>query len=218
MTDYLEQALPCFNQLTERQKLQIQHYTLGHDYKKGDVILNPLKRYAGLKIIKSGQIKLSMVTRNGGELMLYRLDAGELCVLSVLSLLNQFEWDICVEAEQDSVILTIPEQVYLSIVEENPSVKEFHQNLLIQRLSEVVRVTSQAAVSTAEERLARFLSDYQRYNNSMEIHMTHQEMAKDIGTVREVVTRILKKFQEKGYVKLERGRVTILDLKQLESI
>lgn len=214
---FLNDKLPFWKDLTEDQMVQLIKNTLVSRYKKGDMVFNPLKRQAGLKLIRSGVVNIFMASQKGG-LLLYRLMGGEVCVLSIFSLLKQFDWDIYMEAEQNAEVLTIQEAYYMQLSEEAPVVRNFNQEILIRRLGEVAHAASHAALAPTEERLARFLIMYQQQNGGNQVAVTHEEIAKSIGTVREVVSRTLKQFEDKGLVRLGRGNVTILDNERLMSL
>lgn len=218
MEELLARVLPFWNQLTGVQKDGMIQFTTLKTYKKNEVVYNPVMKNAGLKIVKKGQIRIAMSASAGGELMLYRLGAEEICILSILNMMKQFEWDIHVEAEQESEILTIPESYYLQISEENEYVRNFNHEILVTRMGEVIEVIGNIALASVEQRLAGLLLRYYQKDRLLTVAVTHEMMAKDIGTAREVVTRILKQFQASGYISLGRGRVTLLDLEGLEKI
>lgn len=214
----LEQTLPFWKDLTnEQQELFCQCSTISQ-YFKGETVFNPLKKNAGLKIVWQGQMRISMLSGKGMEILLYQLKSREICVLSVLSLMNQFEWNIYAEADQDSVVLSIPAQEYLKVSQENPVVHGYNQETTIQRMGEVIRITSQSAMANTEERLADLLLRYHRQERSMELRLTHESVAKDMGTAREVVSRTLKQFQKQGILETGRGEIILLDLPKLEHI
>lgn len=214
----LEQTLPFWKDLTkEQQELFCQCSTISQ-YFKGETVFNPLKKHAGLKIVWQGQMRISMLSGKGMEILLYQLKSKEICVLSVLSLMNQFEWNIYAEADQDSVVLSIPAQEYLKVSQENPAVHAYNQETTIQRMGEVIQITSQSAMANTEERLADLLLRYHRQERSMELCLTHESIAKDMGTAREVVSRTLKQFQKQGILETGRGKIILLDLPKLEHI
>lgn len=214
----LEQTLPFWKDLTkEQQELFCQCSTISR-YFKGETVFNPLKKHAGLKIVWQGQMRISMLSGKGMEILLYQLKSKEICVLSVLSLMNQFEWNIYAEADQDSVVLSIPAQEYLKVSQENPAVHAYNQETTIQRMGEVIQITSQSAMANTEERLADLLLRYHRQERSMELCLTHESIAKDMGTAREVVSRTLKQFQKQGILEMGRGKIMLLDLSKLEHI
>lgn len=214
----LEQTLPFWKDLTKEQQELFGQCTVMNQYFKGETVFNPLKKNAGLKIVWQGQMRISMLSGKGMEILLYQLKSREVCVLSVLSLMNQFEWNIYAEADQDSVVLSIPAQEYLKVSQENPAVHAYNQETTIQRMGEVIQITSQSAMANTEERLADLLLRYHRQERSMELCLTHESIAKDMGTAREVVSRTLKQFQKQGILETGRGKIILLDLSKLEHI
>lgn len=217
-TIVLKETLPFWNDLTESQQAGLAECTVARRYAKGETVFNPLKRNAGLKIIWEGQMRISMLSNRGAEILLYQLKNREICVLSVLSLMKRFDWNIYAEADQDSIVYSIPAKEYLKLSEENPAAKAYNQDTIIQRMGEVIQITSQNSMANTEERLADLLLRYQKQDDTSELFLTHEEMAKDMGTAREVISRTLKQFQKQGLVETGRGKIRILDIQGLEKV
>lgn len=214
----LEQVLPFWEELTGEQQMLLENSARTGHFDRKQTLFNPLKKDSGLKIVCKGQMRVSMLSARGGEILLYQLREKEICVLSILSLMKQFTWNIYVEAEKDSIIMTIPEKEYLWVSEENPAVKAYNQKIIIQRMGEVIEITSRIAMATIEERLADLLLRYQSQEVSEVLLLTHEGIAKDMGTAREVISRTLKQFQNQGLVELGRGKITILDAEGIRKI
>ncbi|MFW5632614.1 MAG: Crp/Fnr family transcriptional regulator, partial [Acetivibrio ethanolgignens] len=152
----------------------------------------------------------------GNEVTLYRLMGGDMCVLSVVCIMNVNSLDIHMEAETDSEVSMLPAWVYQRLNEDNNAVKDFTQQILTERFQAAMQVVSDLAFNTVGKRLAKGLLQKMRLLDSKELFITHETMAKDIGSAREVVSRTLKHFENLGIVKLSRGKITILDIEELE--
>jgi len=218
MREFLEKALPFWDRLTKEQKEQMTAYGILKEYHKGETIFNPLRKSAGLKIVMKGQMKVYLPFGNEGDIMLYLVKEGEVCVLSIMSLLHQFDWAVYAQAMEESRIVTIPENVYMKICEENPAAMAYNQKILIDRMGEIIRITSYAAGASVSERLADLLLRYQRDAAGPELALTHEELAKDMGTAREVISRMLKQFQTHGLIRTGRGKILILDQEGLKQV
>lgn len=218
MKSFLEKALPFWNNLTKEQRELLEEYGIETEFHKGDIIFNPLKKSAGLKIVYKGQMKICLPFGNEGDIMLYLVKEGEVCILSVMSLMKQFEWAIYAQAIDETRIITIPENVYMKISQENPAVMAYNQKILIERMGEIIQITSHAAGASIPERLADLLLRYQKDDPGMELELTHEELAKDMGSAREVISRTLRQFQKQGLIQTGRGKITILDLERLRQI
>lgn len=211
MKDFLANNLPFWTELTPKQQESLVKSAITKRFCKGEVVFNPLKRSAGLKIIRSGQMKIYLSSGNGNEIMLYRLRKNDVCILSIMSLMKKFNLAVCARAEEAAEIVTLPEAVYMEINQENQAMKEYNQSILIERISEAFGILSSAAWGSTEQRLAELLLYYQKDAGGAHIRVTHEILAEDIGTAREVISRTLKQFQDQGLIKTERGRIQILD-------
>lgn len=218
MISVLEKALPFWDSLTKEQKELLAEYGIVSVFHKGDVIFNPLRKSAGLKIVYKGQMKISLPFGNEGDIMLYLVKEGEICILSVMSLMKQFEWAIYAQAMDETKIITIPENIYMKISRENPAVMAYNQKILIERMGEIIQITSHAAGASIPERLADLLLRYQKDGTGAELELTHEELAKDMGTAREVISRALRQFQKQGFIQTGRGKITILNTEGLQRI
>lgn len=211
-------VFPFWNSLAGKDRELLLESAAVVTFPKGAVVFNPLKKESGVRIILEGQMRISIQTDQGGELLLYQFTSGELCLLSVFSLMKKFNWDIYMETMQKSKIIVVPETAYLSVSGRNQEMERFNNQLLFERMAEVVHVTSEHALASTDKRLAGLLLRYRGMAGSDILTVTHESMARDIGTAREVVSRILKQFETDNLVAMERGKITILDQDGLEHI
>lgn len=217
MRESLIKALPFWKLLTGEEKKIIEQRCVEQSYKKGEVIYSSLKDSHGIKIVTAGQIRVCIPVPKG-ELLLNRFGSGKYCILGVFPCLRELPWDVSVEAEANTDILSIPEKVYNEISEHNSSLMEFNQQIIVGRISEMIHILSQIAVANTEQRLALLLLRMAEETKVCEIKLTHETMAKDICTAREVVSRQLKQFEACGLVRIGRGKVSILNLEGLKAV
>lgn len=218
MREFLEKTLPFWGSLTEDERQYIIKNTVEKEFKKNTVVYHVGSQNAGLKVVYSGQVKLSITTSNGAVVTLYRMTGGEICVLSVICMVHGANMGITMEAEKDSVIYIIPAEIYNRISEENSAVKDFTQRLLAGRLAEIMDIVGGLVSLNVRKRVADNLLKRMSIEHSNEINTTHEAIAGDIGSAREVVSRTLKYFQDIGFVKLSRGKIVILDEKGLKLV
>ncbi|MFW5672778.1 MAG: Crp/Fnr family transcriptional regulator [Acetivibrio ethanolgignens] len=216
MKNFLAATLPFWDALTEEEKELSLSNIETKAFPKGTVLYHVGMREASFKIVRSGIIRGFISTPDGNEVTLYRLMGGDMCVLSVVCIMNVNSLDIHMEAETDSEVSMLPAWVYQRLNEDNNAVKDFTQQILTERFQAAMQVVSDLAFNTVGKRLAKGLLQKMRLLDSKELFITHETMAKDIGSAREVVSRTLKHFENLGIVKLSRGKITILDIEELE--
>src|SRR5665647_774079 len=152
-----------------------------------------------------------MLSENGKEITLYRLFAGDMCVLSASCVLSTITFDVHVDAEEDTELLLIRATYFESLSERNPFVECWAYKLATERFSSVMWAMQQILFMSMDKRLAVFLWDELSKTNNTTLKITHEQAARYMGSAREVVTRMLKYFAEEGIVQLSRGGIKIID-------
>jgi CRP/FNR family transcriptional regulator, anaerobic regulatory protein len=173
-------------------------------------ILHRGQPVSGAYVVIEGRLRVFTVAPNGAEATLYFVDPGEACVLALNCLFNDLLYPAWVQAETAATIAVIPGQVYRKLFETEPAI----QNLTVQALSTLVyRLMSeleQVHSSHHKQRLVQFILLHAAADGSL--RMTQQQMARHLGTSREVIARLMQEFAAKGFVQSRRGSVTIRDL------
>jgi CRP/FNR family transcriptional regulator len=159
-----------------------------------------------------------MLSEEGREITLYRLQEGDVCVLSASCVLSTITFDVHVDAEVDSEVLLVHASVFAELSRQNVYVEKFSYQLATERFSDVMWTMQQVLFMSFDKRLAIFLLDEMNKAEEDTIRLTHEQIAKYVGTAREVVTRMLKYFSGEGIVSLSRGGIKILDKKKLRSL
>ena len=158
------------------------------------------------------------VTDEGRELTLYRLFPRDMCLFSASCVLRGIQFDVLVEAERDTKALFLPAEVYQGLMEESAAVANYTSELMADRFSEVMWRMDQILSKKLDGRLAALLVEESRLAESASLRLTHDQLARHLGSAREVVSRLLKDFQNDGLVRLGRGGVELLDLPALEAL
>jgi CRP/FNR family transcriptional regulator len=163
--------------------------------------------------VLEGSVRVSKNAPNGREILLYRVDPGESCILSGSCLLGHASYSASGIAETDVTVLVIPPTLFHELMVQHPPFREYVFGLYGARLSEVMELIEEVAFRRLDTRLAQLL-----VHRGPVLEATHQKLADELGSVREIVSRLLRSFEERGWVKLERERVTVLDPKALAAL
>lgn len=215
---FLEHSLPFWEHLTpSEQKILLQN-TAPVSYKKGDSIHNADYKCVGLLLVKTGSLRVYILSEDGREITLYRIQPGELCILSASCVLQSITFDVYIDAVQDCELIQISSSAIALLMHDNIYVESYANKAAAERFSDVMWAMQQILFMSFDKRLAIFLLDESAAFHSDEIHMTHEQIAKLMGSAREVVTRMLKYFSSEGYVALSRGTVQILDKPALKAL
>ena len=196
------EIFPFWNEISPETRDTICQNSVAMTYLKGTTI-----QCSGVFFIRSGCLRVYLLSEKGKDITLYRLYAGDMCMLSASCVLQSITFDVMIDAEEDSECYVISGP--------NPKIKIFSLETAISRFSDVMWVMQQILFMSMDQRLAIFLTDESKRLGSDTIPFTHEQIAKYMGSAREVVTRMLKYFASEGLVEVSRGGVKILDKKRL---
>jgi len=169
----------------------------------------------GLILVKSGQLRVFIISDTGKEITLYRLFDRDICILSASCLFKNINFEVHVEAIEDSEVFLLPTELFQRLSNSNIKVNSFITKLMAAKLSDVMWILEQILFMSFDKRLALYLSEEIAITGSDTIHKTHEEIAKDMGSAREVVSRMLKYFEREGIVTLSRNTIKIIDTQRL---
>lgn len=220
-TEDIQLLTTCFSfwdSLCANEKDSVLKNTSLVKYHEGSSIHSGNHDCAGVLVVKSGVLRVYILSEEGKEITLYRLYKGELCILSASCLLQNITFDVHIDAEVDSEILLLPSSTFAQLSEQNIYVEAFSYKSAVDRFSDVMWAMQQILFMSFDKRLATFLMDEMSKSNDDAIHLTHEQIAKYMGSAREVVSRMLKYFATEGIVTLSRGVVKIVDKKKLRSL
>ena len=172
----------------------------------------------GLLLIRSGQLRVYTISADGREVTLYRLLDMDICLLSASCVMPNIQFEVIVEAEKDTELWVIPSCLYKELMQSSVAIANFTNELISIRFSEIMWLMDQIMWKSFDKRLAAFLLEESTLEGTNCLKITHEKIANHMGTAREVVTRMLRYFQNEGLVKLTRGTVEILDTKKLEQL
>jgi CRP/FNR family transcriptional regulator len=166
-------------------------------------------------LLLEGCIRVQKVSESGREIVLYRVEPGQACVLTTTCLLAGQRYPAEGVAEGDSRGLLLPQAHFQVGMAESPAFRRFVLDGYAQRLSELILLVQGLAFGRLDVRLAEYLLRHGRDTRCLAA--THQAIAAELGTVREVVSRQLKEFERHGWVRLQRGQVELVDRRALRS-
>jgi CRP/FNR family transcriptional regulator len=181
----------------------------GHDvFLEGDQV-------EAIALLISGVVRVYKIGETGREITLYRFGNGSSCILTANAILSQKTFPAVATVEQDAEAVMIPADIFRDWVRHYDMWRDFVFELLSQRLSTVMAIVDEVAFQRMDKRVAALLLKRARSQNPLRI--THQEIASELGSSREVISRLLEDFVNDGSIRSGRGTVEILDFELLES-
>ena len=214
----LSNAYPFWGRLSDEEKTNILRDCVTVSYEKGMQVHRSDMGCKGAVLVLAGVLRVYIVSDEGREVTLFRIHEGESCVLSASCLLDAIQFDVLIEAAEAVQSLVIPVSVLHPIMENNPYVGYYLYKQVTERFSDVMWMMQQILFMGADRRVAIFLWDELVRAGRPVLSMTHYEIARNIGSAREVVSKVMKYMAEEGIVSLRRGRVEILDKGKLQKL
>lgn len=212
-----KEIFPFWEKISETDREYICQNSYVFTYSKGKNIHDG-SECSGVILVRSGSLRLSMMSDEGKDITLYRLHKGDLCMLSASCVLDAITFDVFVDVEEESECFVISGAAFAAVSERNPDIRIFALETAVSRFSDVMWVMQQILFMSMDKRLAIFLSDESARTGLDTIPLTHGQIARYMGSAREVVSRMLKYFANEGIVEVSRGGVTILDKKRLRKL
>jgi CRP/FNR family transcriptional regulator len=218
LTELFESAFPFWESLSEHDKETFLRSSMKFEYKRGRTIHDG-NNCTGVILVKTGSLRLYMLSDEGKEVTLYRLFPGDTCILSASCVLHTLTFDVLIDAEEDSECVVVGGCAYEGVWQRSNEVKIFTYETALSRFSDVMWVMQQILFMSMDKRLAIFLLDEVSKTGSDSVKLTHEQIAKYMGSAREVVSRMLKYFVSEGLVTVSRSEgIKILDKKRLRNM
>lgn len=214
---FYEKYFPFWEKLSEEDRALLCDSTAQERYESGQLVHNSME-CSGLFIVRSGRLRIYMLSEQGKEITLYRLSAGELCMLSASCVLQSITFDVHVDAELPTECYRIASAAFSELSERCAEVKIFALDLAVQRFSEVMWVMQQILFMRQDRRLAIFLLEEAQSTGGDAVSLTHEKIARHLGTAREVVTRMLRHLAADGMIEVSRGEICIKDKARLRQV
>ena len=216
--NFLIEHVSFWEHLSQEERERLINGTSVVSNKKGTLVHGGNEDCIGIFLVRSGQFRTYLMSEEGREITLYRLYAGDVCILSASCVLEAITFDVYIDAEEDTEALLIDASVFRMLAEKNIYVQNFGYRITTGNFSDVMWAMQQILFMGADKRLAIFLIDETSKNGTDTVKMTHEQIARLMGSAREVVSRMLKYFEEENMVTLSRGEVRISDRKKLRAL
>ena len=215
---YIKEHLTFWDKLSDSEKQLLINNISTIKYDKGENLHGGDKECVGLILVKSGGLRVYILSEEGRDITLYRLEEGDSCVLSASCILKNITFDVIIDAEKDTEVLLLNIGALNILSEGNIYVENFINKKAVDRFSDVMWAMEQILFMSFDKRLAAFLYYEVVKNKSDEINLTHEQIAKYVGSAREVVSRMLKSFESPGILKLSRGTINIISKDKLRRL
>lgn len=173
----------------------------------------------GFSLILKGSIRVYKLSDKGREVTLYKLSSGDTCYLSMSCMLSDKSYPAFAEVIEPTTLAFIPSNIFNKYIYNTLDFQKYIFNNLYMKFNEVVDVLEEIAFESIDTRIAKYLLQTSKdANNSKFLYLTQEKIAQEVGTSREVVSRMLTNFKNKDILKSNRGKITILDFEKLNSI
>ena len=180
-------------------------------FEQGKTLMEPGQFVKAVPLVLEGSIKILRMDEDGKELFLYYLETGETCALSLTCCSAARPSEIKAVVEEKASLLFIPIQLHEQLVDEYKQWKDFVSSTYQHRFQELLTVLDAVAFKRMDERLMNYIVTKMKQLKSNELHTTHQEVANELGTAREVISRLLKQLEKKKWIELGRNVIYIRD-------
>jgi len=182
----------------------------------GTTVFGPGQVPDSLLLLLEGTVRVIQTSEGGREIVLYRVEAGQSCVLTTACLLAHEAYSAEGVAETDACAATIPRTVFDALISRSPSFRDFVLAAYSKRITDLFRVIDDVAFGKIDMRLADRLLTLS--DETGVLKLTHQDLATELGTAREVVSRQLSEFQRRGWLRLARGQIEVVDAAALSRL
>lgn len=209
MEDNLFDGITEFKTSLEIRK-RLWEYSVVKTFKEGDNILNEGAYIKSIPIIARGSVKVMRTHDDGREILLYYIQTGESCVMSILGGLHNDTSKVKAIAEEDTEILFIPNSKLASLIKDYPEFLNYIFRLYHKRFEEFLDIINDIAFKKIDERLLELIQKKTELYKDSTINITHEQLANELGTARVVVSRLLKQIEDFGLVRLGRNKITVL--------
>jgi len=206
----LRALYPAFETLDDARLERLLEESLVLDMKAGAVLFDEESPCQAFPLLVEGTIRVSKAGSSGRELQLYRVVPGEACILTTSCLLGNVAYNARGVADTDMTAVALPQPVFQKLLAEHEPFRQYVFGLFAERIAELMQLVEAVAFQKLDQRLAALL-----LGKGKVIHTTHQALADELGSVREIVSRLLKTFAEQGLVSLAREQIEIIDAGRL---
>jgi CRP/FNR family transcriptional regulator len=204
--------------LDEPWKARLRESAVPLHLKRGQVAFDEGSPCLAFTLITEGCVNVVKAAPTGREILLYRVEPGQTCVLTLNCLIENHKYPARGIAVTECYGAALPRAVFLEMMDTDRGIRSMIFQSLSSRIVELMGLVEEVAFNRLDERLARLLLSRSATAEDGSVQVTHQELADELGSVREIVSRILGSFADRGMVRLDRGWIQILDSEALKAI
>ncbi|WP_054741039.1 Crp/Fnr family transcriptional regulator [Cellulosilyticum ruminicola] len=213
--NYLEEILPFWKSLLQSEKEELVQNSSIAQYDQGEIVHVKNAECTGILIVINGAFRSYIAAPSGREITLFKLYERDICMLSAACVFSNITYDINLCAIEEAKAIIIESTTFKALAQKNSAVLEFLLYITQSKLSDVMYTLEQAIFFPLDYRIAQFLYEQSLISETNDLELIHEMIANHLGSSREVVSRILKKFEKEGLVTLTRGHIKIKDSGQL---
>lgn len=188
----------------------IEKEAVQRSFNAGDIIMRTGQYIKSTALVLEGRVKIYRENQDGGEFLMYYLGPGQACAVSMICALQSHTSEIMAVAEEDSEVLMIPVQLMDDMMNKYKTWYQFVIQTYRGRFDELLSVVDNIAFRNMDERLEFYLKRYTEKAGKKTIDISHQQIADDLNSSREVISRLLKKMEQRNLVKLHRNMIELL--------
>ena len=214
----LAESFPFWSLLSKSQKSRVRERCQKELIKKGTLILGNSKSQRGLVMLRSGSMRAYMMSSEGRELNTYHFYPGDICIFSASQTVPEIDFECLFEATEDVQALTLGAAEWQELVEANRELQLYIYELLVERYTNIVKLLIGIIFDKLDKRLAKYLLEEAARGRGETVLTTHDTIACEIGSAREVISKTCKQMAKDGLIKLGYNRIEILDAEGLQKI
>ena len=206
--DIVDKYFPQF--IEEELKEEIVKVGKVNKVNQGEIVIDLDEMITYLPLLFKGTIKVHREDDDGNEILLYYVEPGNTCAQSLTCCMAKKRSTIRAEAEEETWFISIPIEMLDIWLVKYRSWKEFIMNTYASRFEELLKTVDELAFKKLDERLLQYLNDKSKISGSKLLNVSHREIAYDLNSSREVISRLLKQLERVGNIKLGRGKIELL--------
>jgi CRP/FNR family transcriptional regulator len=215
----LARGLPFWERLTDEEREMIAGQVREVSFEKGQPITPEQARAClGGLVVRTGSVRIFLMSDEGKQITITRVRPGEPFMLGASCVLPSISFDVSLEAEQDTSCLIVSADTLGQIFSRNPSAENYALRSVVDTLSDVMWNMQQMLFNSFDRRLAQFLYDECVRTGERRVLLTHEEIARELNSAREVVSRMLRYFAKEGIVRSFRGGIEVVDHDRLRAL
>jgi len=207
--------LPFWEKLKKVEQEKLEGCAKKQTFKKGTLVVGEHEECTGILVVTKGQLRVFVLSEEGKEITLFRLLERDFCLFSASCTMNSLTFDIMIEAMEETEVYRIPPEVYKQLREQSLVISNYTGEVMASRFSDVMWLLDQILNKRLDGRLAALLLEEQSFTGDSVLTVTHEQLGNHLGSSREVITRMLRHFQQEHLIQLSRGKIELLDIEGL---